>query len=88
MHPRVLQAALPPGRGGRDCRRRLWRRVRDAPPRELEILRRAARVAVCRGGGRAVPEIIFGVLSPTWRLDPKAVAALAPIWQAVRALCC
>ena len=58
-----------------------------APPaRELESLRRAARTAVCHGGCRAAPEIVFGVLSPTWRLDPKAVTVIAPIWQAVKAM--
>ena len=56
-----------------------------APARELEQLRRAARGAACRGL-RSAAEIVFGVLSPTWRLDPKAVATLAPICQAVRAL--
>ena len=55
------------------------------PAKELEQLRRAARGAVCRGL-RAAAEIVFGVLSPTWRLDPKAVATLAPVCQAVRAL--
>jgi ribonuclease HI len=58
-----------------------------APPaRDLENLRRAARAAVCHGGCRAAPEIVFGLLSPTWRLDPKAVTVIAPIWQAVKAL--
>ena len=58
-----------------------------APPaRELEQLRRAARAAACRGCLRAAPEVVFGVLSPTWRLDPKAVATLAPVLQAARAL--
>ena len=55
------------------------------PAKELEQLRRAARGAACRGL-RAAAEIVFGVLSPTWRLDPKAVAMLAPVCQAVRAL--
>ena len=58
-----------------------------APPaRELESLRRAARAAVCHGGSRAAPEIVFGALSPNWRLDPKAVTVIAPIWQAVKAI--
>jgi hypothetical protein len=58
-----------------------------APPaRELEQLRRAARAAVCHGGNRAAPEIVFGVLSPNWRLDPKAITVIAPIWQAVKAI--
>ena len=30
--------------------------------------------------------MVFGLLSPTWRLGPRAVAALAPVWQAVRAM--
>ena len=41
---------------------------------------------MCHGGARAAPEVVFGLLSPTWRLDPRAVAALAPVWQAVRAM--
>jgi ribonuclease HI len=58
-----------------------------APPaRELESLRRAARAAVYHGGSRAAPEIVFGALSPNWRLDPKAVTVIAPIWQAVKAI--
>jgi ribonuclease HI len=61
--------------------------VCGAPPtRELENLRRAARAAVCHGGCRAAPEIVFGLLSPTWRLDPKAMTVIAPIWQAVKAI--
>jgi ribonuclease HI len=56
------------------------------PARELDALRRAARTAVCHGGCRAAPEIVFGLLSPTWRLDPKAVTIIAPIWQAVKAI--
>ena len=56
------------------------------PERELASLRSAARQAVCRGGLRAAAEIVFGVLSPSWRLDPAAVAALAPLWQAAKAL--
>ena len=55
------------------------------PASDLERLRRAARTAVVRGQ-RAAAEIVFGVLSPTWRLDPKAVAVLAPVVQAVRAI--
>jgi hypothetical protein len=35
--------------------------------RELDTLRRAARAAVCHGGIRAAPEIVFGLMSPTWR---------------------
>ena len=52
---------------------------------ELEHLRRAAKDAVHRGR-RAAAEIVFGVLSPTWRLDPKEVVVLAPVLQAARAL--
>ena len=52
---------------------------------ELEQLRRAARSAACRGL-RAAAEIVFGICSPTWRLDPKAVAVLAPVIQAVTSL--
>jgi ribonuclease HI len=56
------------------------------PAHELEKLRRAARAAVCHGGIRAAPELVFGMLSPTWRLDPKAVSVVAPVFQAVKAL--
>ncbi len=56
------------------------------PARELEQLRRAAKTAVSKGGLRVAAEMVFGVLSPTWRLDPKAVAVLAPLLQAVRGL--
>ena len=55
------------------------------PAQELEQLRRAARVVACRGQ-RAAAEIVFGILSPAWRLDPKTVAVLAPVRQAARAL--
>jgi ribonuclease HI len=41
---------------------------------------------VCHGGCCAAPEIVFGLLSPTWRLDPKAVTVIAPVWQAVKAI--
>ena len=58
----------------------------NPPARELEALRRAARKAVCHGGARAAAEVVFGLLSPTWRLDPKAVAVLAPVLQAVKAI--
>ena len=58
-----------------------------APPaRDLELLRRAAKTAACHGGFRAAAEVVFGVLSATWRLDPKAVVVVAPVLQAVRAL--
>jgi hypothetical protein len=52
---------------------------------ELEHLRRAAKDAVHRGR-RAAAEIVSGVLSPTWHLDPKQVVVLAPVLQAARAL--
>ena len=52
---------------------------------ELEQLRRAARAAT-RHGPRAAAEVAFGVLSPVWRLDPKAVVVVAPVLQAARAL--
>ena len=38
------------------------------------------------GGARAAAEIVFGVLAPSWRLDPKAVVVLAPVQQAALAL--
>eukprot|EP00974_Lingulodinium_polyedra_P077704 7523014-Lingulodinium_polyedra.AAC.1 len=38
------------------------------------------------GAGRAVAEVVFGILSPIWRLDPAAVATIGPIMMAVRAL--
>ena len=58
-----------------------------APPaRELEALRRAAEAAVCRGGFRTAAEVVFGLLSPAWGLDPKAVAVIAPVLQAARAM--
>ena len=60
--------------------------MRAAPTRELAGLRTAARHAACRGGFRAAAEVVFGVLSPSWRLDPAAVAALAPLWQVAKAL--
>eukprot|EP00974_Lingulodinium_polyedra_P018847 1824904-Lingulodinium_polyedra.AAC.1 len=44
-----------------------------APPaQELAGLRRAARTAAVRGAGRAAAAVVFGVLSPIWRLDPAA----------------
>lgn len=51
---------------------------------QLEGLRRVARSAVCKGGQRAAAELVFCILSPTWRLDPKAIAALAPHRQVLR----
>ena len=57
------------------------------PPRlELASLRAAARQAACKGGLRSAAEIVFGLLSPTWRLDPEAVVVLAPLWRAAQAL--
>eukprot|EP00974_Lingulodinium_polyedra_P117251 11162508-Lingulodinium_polyedra.AAC.1 len=56
------------------------------PTRELVCLRRAARDAVMRGASRCASEVVFGVLSPTWRLDPAALACIGPVAQAVRAL--
>ena len=55
-------------------------------PREVAALRQAAKAAVCRGGQRWAAEIVFGLLSPSWRLDPAAVAVLAPLVQFVKAL--
>jgi ribonuclease HI len=55
-------------------------------PREITALRCAAKAAVCRGGQRWAAEVVFGVLSPSWRLDPAAVVALAPIVQFSKAL--
>ena len=57
------------------------------PPRlELVGLRAAARQAACRGGLRNAAELVFGILSPSWRLDPEAVVVLAPLWRAAQAL--
>eukprot|EP00974_Lingulodinium_polyedra_P009248 883856-Lingulodinium_polyedra.AAC.1 len=39
-----------------------------------------------RGATRCANEVVFGLLSPTWRLDPAALACLGPIAQAIRAL--
>eukprot|EP00974_Lingulodinium_polyedra_P089595 8687861-Lingulodinium_polyedra.AAC.1 len=38
------------------------------------------------GAGRAAAEVVFGVLSPAWRLDPAAVAVIGPVMMAARAL--
>eukprot|EP00974_Lingulodinium_polyedra_P056961 5479266-Lingulodinium_polyedra.AAC.1 len=38
------------------------------------------------GASRAAAEVVFGLLSPIWRLDPAAVATIGPIMMAVRAL--
>lgn len=56
------------------------------PVRELNGLRAAARHAACRGGLRNAAELVFGVLSPSWRLDPEAVVVLAPLWAVARAM--
>ena len=56
------------------------------PARELAGLRAAARHAVCKGGFRAAAEVVFGVLSPSWRLDPAAITVIAPLWQIAKAL--
>lgn len=53
-------------------------------PREVVALRSAAKAAVCRGGQRWAAEVVFGLLSPCWRLDPSAVATLAPLIQFVK----
>eukprot|EP00974_Lingulodinium_polyedra_P008510 812052-Lingulodinium_polyedra.AAC.1 len=37
-------------------------------------------------GLSAASEVVFGLLSPAWRLDPAAVAVFAPISQAIRAI--
>ena len=55
-------------------------------PREVTALRHAAKAAVCRGGQRWAAEVVFGLLSPSWRLDPAAVVVLAPLVQFVKAL--
>eukprot|EP00974_Lingulodinium_polyedra_P008568 817974-Lingulodinium_polyedra.AAC.1 len=56
------------------------------PARELAALRRAARDVACHGAARCANEIVFGLLSPSWRLDPAALAVLGPVAQAVRSL--
>eukprot|EP00974_Lingulodinium_polyedra_P030715 2956544-Lingulodinium_polyedra.AAC.1 len=38
------------------------------------------------GAARAAAEVVFGLLSPAWRLDPAAVAAVGPVMMAVPAL--
>eukprot|EP00974_Lingulodinium_polyedra_P101652 9844190-Lingulodinium_polyedra.AAC.1 len=44
-----------------------------APPAaELGALRRAAKSAAMHGAERAAAEVVFGLLSPAWRLDPAA----------------
>eukprot|EP00974_Lingulodinium_polyedra_P070364 6809208-Lingulodinium_polyedra.AAC.1 len=39
-----------------------------------------------RGAPRYANEVVFGLLSTTWRLDPAAVACIGPIARAIRAL--
>eukprot|EP00974_Lingulodinium_polyedra_P091328 8854832-Lingulodinium_polyedra.AAC.1 len=39
-----------------------------------------------QGAGRAAAEVVFGLLSPVWRLDPAAVAAIGPVMMAIPAL--
>eukprot|EP00974_Lingulodinium_polyedra_P054056 5198359-Lingulodinium_polyedra.AAC.1 len=61
--------------------------ARGPPPaRELATLRRAAKEAACHGAARCANEVVFGLLSPSWRLDPAALAAIGPVSQAVRSL--
>eukprot|EP00974_Lingulodinium_polyedra_P041532 3989709-Lingulodinium_polyedra.AAC.1 len=52
------------------------------PARGHAGLRRAARYAVMRGATRCASEVVFGMLSPSWRLDPAALACIGPIAQA------
>eukprot|EP00974_Lingulodinium_polyedra_P111788 10811881-Lingulodinium_polyedra.AAC.1 len=57
--------------------------ARGPPPaRELAGLRRAARDAAMRGASRRASEIVFGILSPSWRFGPAALACIGPIAQA------
>ena len=56
------------------------------PAGELAGLRAAAKAAVLRGHGRAAAEVVFGLLSPAWRLDCAAVVVLAPVLALARAL--
>eukprot|EP00974_Lingulodinium_polyedra_P111632 10796511-Lingulodinium_polyedra.AAC.1 len=56
------------------------------PAAELAGLRRAAKAAAMHGGGRGAAEVVFGLLSTSWRLDPAAVAVVGPVMAAVRAL--
>eukprot|EP00974_Lingulodinium_polyedra_P092118 8926885-Lingulodinium_polyedra.AAC.1 len=49
--------------------------ARGAPPvAELGGLRRAAKAAAMHGGSRGAAEVVCGLLSTAWRLDPAAVA--------------
>eukprot|EP00974_Lingulodinium_polyedra_P027084 2613292-Lingulodinium_polyedra.AAC.1 len=45
-----------------------------------------ARDAAMRGAPRCANEVVFWLLSPTWRLDPTALACLGPVAQTARAL--
>eukprot|EP00974_Lingulodinium_polyedra_P009866 947143-Lingulodinium_polyedra.AAC.1 len=38
------------------------------------------------GAARAAAEVVFGLLSPAWRLDPAATATIGPVMMAVRAV--
>ena len=49
-------------------------------------MRCATKAAACHGGQRWAAEVVFELLSPSWRLDPAAVVALAPLVQFVKAL--
>eukprot|EP00974_Lingulodinium_polyedra_P051753 4976995-Lingulodinium_polyedra.AAC.1 len=65
----------------------LYGATHGAPPAaELANLRRAAKAAATHGAGRAAAEMVLGLLSPAWRLDPAAVATIGPAMMAIRAL--
>eukprot|EP00974_Lingulodinium_polyedra_P132214 11220885-Lingulodinium_polyedra.AAC.1 len=53
---------------------------------DLRGLRGAAKATAMHGATRAAAEVVFGILSPAWRLDPAAVAVIGPIMMAVRAV--
>eukprot|EP00974_Lingulodinium_polyedra_P017119 1660475-Lingulodinium_polyedra.AAC.1 len=36
------------------------------------------------GAARAAAGVVFGLLSPAWRLDPAATATVGPVMMAVR----
>eukprot|EP00974_Lingulodinium_polyedra_P063499 6131056-Lingulodinium_polyedra.AAC.1 len=38
------------------------------------------------GAARAAAEVVLGLLSPAWRLDPAAIATVGPVMMAVRAV--
>eukprot|EP00974_Lingulodinium_polyedra_P003008 282383-Lingulodinium_polyedra.AAC.1 len=50
-----------------------WAACGAPPAAEVVGLRRAAKAAAMHGAGRAAAEVVFGLLSPVWRLDPAAV---------------